>query len=135
MGVDLTGQYAAWNYFQSVDSPVNTKFIDAFQAEYGTDRPTSDPMEAAYTSLYLYRNIVEKAESFCVDAVNAASGGVTFEAPEGLVTVDGENHHIAKTALIGKIGPDGLIYTEWSSDGPIEPDPLLEGYDWAEGLS
>jgi hypothetical protein len=51
------------------------------------------------------------------------------------VTVNGDNHHIAKTALIGKIGPDGLIYTEWSSDGPIEPDPFLEGYDWAEGLS
>ena len=61
--------------------------------------------------------------------------GVTFEAPEGAVTVNGENHHIAKTALIGKIGPDGLIHTEWSSDGAIEPDPFLEGYEWAEGLS
>ena len=53
----------------------------------------------------------------------------------GSVTVDGDNHHVAKTALIGKIGPDGLIYTEWSSGEPIEPDPYLEGYDWAEGLS
>jgi len=60
---------------------------------------------------------------------------VSYAAPEGTVTVNGDNHHIAKTALIGKIGPDGLIYTEWSSDGPIEPDPFLEGYDWAEGLS
>ena len=25
MGVDLTGQYAAWNYFQSVDSPTNAE--------------------------------------------------------------------------------------------------------------
>ena len=67
--------------------------------------------------------------------IQEAAGGVTFDAPEGTVTVNGDNHHIAKTALIGKIGPDGLIYTEWSSDGPIEPDPFLEGYDWAEGLS
>ncbi len=37
------------------------------------DRPTSDPMEAAYTSLYLYKAMVEKAESFGVDAVNAAA--------------------------------------------------------------
>jgi urea transport system substrate-binding protein len=130
MGVDLTGQYAAWNYFQSVDSPVNTTFIDAFQAEYGTDRPTSDPMEAAYTSLYLYKNMVEAAESFCVDAVNAASDGVTFEAPEGLVTVNGENHHIAKTGLIGQINADNQFDIVWSSEGPIEPDPFLEGYSW-----
>ncbi len=79
--------------------------------------------------------MVEKAESFDVAAIQEAAGGVTFDAPEGTVTVNGDNHHIAKTALIGKIGPDGLIYTEWSSDGPIEPDPFLEGYDWAEGLS
>nr|WP_040491113.1 urea ABC transporter substrate-binding protein [Ilumatobacter nonamiensis] len=129
MGVDLTGQYASWNYFQSVESPENEAFIAAFQDEYG-DRPTSDPMEAAYTSLYLYKNMVEKAESFCVDAVNAASDGVTFEAPEGLVTVDGENHHIAKTGLIGQINAENQFDIVWSSDAPIEPDPFLEGYSW-----
>jgi urea transport system substrate-binding protein len=130
MGVDLTGQFAAWNYFQSVDSPANATFIKAFQAKYGADRPTSDPMEAAYTSLYLYRNMVEKAKSFCVDAVNAASGGVTFDAPEGTVTVNGENHHIAKTGLIGQINAKNQFDIVWTSDGPIEPDPFLKGYSW-----
>jgi urea transport system substrate-binding protein len=130
MGVDLTGQFAAWNYFQSVESPVNEAFIKAFQAEYGANRPTSDPMEAAYTSLYLYKGMVEKAESFCVDAVNEASDGVSFDSPEGKVTVNGENHHIAKTGLIGQINADNQFDIVWSSDAPIEPDPFLEGYDW-----
>jgi urea transport system substrate-binding protein len=130
MGVDLTGQYAAWNYFQSVDTPANPAFIEAFQAEYGANRPTSDPMEAAYTSLYLYKGMVEKAESFCVDAVNAASDGVTFDAPEGTVTVNGDNHHIAKVGLIGQINADNQFDVVWSSEEPIEPDPFLEGYDW-----
>ncbi len=130
MGVDLTGQYAAWNYFQSVDSPENAKFIAAFKAKYGADRVTSDPMEAAYTSMYLYKNMVEKAQSFCVDAVNAAAGGVTFEAPEGLVTVNGDNHHIAKTALIGQINKDNQFDVVYKSDGPIEPDPFLKTYSW-----
>ena len=35
--------------------------------------------------------------------------GITFDAPEGLVTVDGTTQHIYKTARIGKIGADGLI--------------------------
>lgn len=130
MGEDVTGQYAAWNYFQSVDIPENATFIEAFQEKYGDDRPTSDPMEAAYTSLYLYKEMVEKAESFCVDAINEASDGVTFAAPEGLVTVDGENHHIAKTGLIGQINADNQFDVVWSSEEPIEPDPFLEGYDW-----
>jgi len=130
MGENLTGQFAAWNYFQSVDSPENTKFIAAFKKKYGADRPTSDPMEAAYTSLYLYKGMVEKAKSFCVDAVNKSSGGVTFDAPEGTVTVNGENHHIAKTGLIGQINAENQFDIVWKSDGPIEPDPFLKGYSW-----
>jgi len=130
MGEDVSGQYAAWNYFQSVESPENETFIKAFQDEYGKDRPTSDPMEAAYTSLYLYKNMVEKAKSFCVDAVNEASDGVTFAAPEGEVTVNGENHHIAKTGLIGQINDDNQFDIVWSSEKPIEPDPFLKGYSW-----
>ena len=130
MGEDLTGQYAAWNYFQSVESDENTTFIDAFQKEYGDDRPTSDPMEAAYTSLYLYKNMVEKAKSFCVDDVNKAADGVTFDAPEGTVTIDGDNHHIAKTGLIGQINDENQFDIVWDSEEPIEPDPFLEGYSW-----
>ncbi len=130
MGEDVTGQFAAWNYFQSVENPENEAFIAAFQEKYGADRPTSDPMEAAYVSLYLYKEMVEKAGSFCVDAVNEAADGVTFQAPEGLVTVDGENHHIAKTGLIGQINADNQFDVVWTSEEPIEPDPFLEGYDW-----
>ncbi|HET7734457.1 MAG TPA: urea ABC transporter substrate-binding protein [Nocardioidaceae bacterium] len=129
MGKDVTGQFAAWNYFQSVKSPTNDTFIKAFQAEY-PKRPTSDPMEAAYTSLYLYKAMVEKAGSFDVDKINASSDGVTFEAPEGTVTINGDNHHIAKTALIGQINSKNQFDIVWSSETPIEPDPFLEGYPW-----
>jgi urea transport system substrate-binding protein len=130
MGVNLTGQYAAWNYFESVKSPANEKFIKAFQSKYGANRPTSDPMEAAYTSLYLYKNMVEKAKSFCVDAVNASSDGVTFDAPEGTVKVIGENHHITKTGLIGQINSSNQFDVVWKSDAPIVPDPFLKTYTW-----
>jgi urea transport system substrate-binding protein len=132
---NVEGQLTAWNYYQTVDSPANSEFVAAFKAAYGENRVTSDPMEAAYTSLYLWKGMVEKAGSFEVSPIQEAAGGVTFEAPEGTVTVNGENHHIAKTAYIGKIGPDGLIYEIWSSGEPIEPDPFLTTYEWAEGLS
>jgi urea transport system substrate-binding protein len=96
----------------------------------GPSDVTSDPMEAAYTSLYLYKAMVEKAKSFDVDKVNAASDGITFDAPEGTVVVDGKNHHISKTGLIGQINADNQFDIKWNSGKPIEPDPYLEGYDW-----
>jgi urea transport system substrate-binding protein len=130
----IAGQLTAWNYYQTVDNPKNTAFVKAYKAKYGADKPTSDPMEAAYVSVYLWKNTVEKAQSFAVPDVQQAAGGVTFEGPEGLVTIDGENNHITKTARIGEIRPDGLIYSVWDSGTAIEPDPYLTGYSWAEGL-
>jgi urea transport system substrate-binding protein len=131
---NLKDQLTAWNYYQTIDSARNETFVADFKTKYGDDRVTSDPMEAAYTSLYLWKGMVEKAGSFAVADVQAAAGGVGFDAPEGTVTVNGENHHIAKTALIGQIQPNGLIDTIWSSDGPIEPDPYLTTYEWAQGI-
>ena len=136
IGIDnIVGQLTAWNYYQTIDTPENKKFVQAYKTKYGADKVTSDPMEAAYISVYLWKGMVEKANSFAVPDVQAAAGGVTFDAPEGTVTVDGDNHHITKTARIGKIAQDGLIYTDWSSGKPIEPDPYLKTYPWASSLS
>ncbi len=44
--------------------------------------------------------------------------------------MDGETQHIYKTARIGEIRKDGLIYSVWDSGEPIKPDPFLKGYDW-----
>ncbi|MET9164073.1 urea ABC transporter substrate-binding protein [Streptomyces cellulosae] len=131
----LEGQLTAWNYYQTTPGTANDRFVKAYQAAYGKDKPTSDPMEAAYISVYLWKAMVEKAGSFDVADVKAAADGITFDAPEGKVTVDGATQHVHKTARIGKVGADGLITEVWNSGAPIEPDPYLKGYDWASGLS
>jgi urea transport system substrate-binding protein len=132
---NIKDQLVAWNYYQTTEGEANAKFVQAFKARYGAKRPTSDPMEAAYTSVYLWKAMVEKAKSFDVEKVRDAADGTTFDAPEGKVTVDGETQHIYKTARIGNIGADGLITEVWSSGEPIKPDPFLKGYDWASGLA
>jgi urea transport system substrate-binding protein len=132
---NIEGQLTAWNYYQTVDNPVNHAFVAAFKDKFGQDRVTSDPMEAAYVSVNLWKNTVEKAKAFDTRSIQENCDGVTFDAPEGLVTIDGENHHITKTARIGEIHPDGLIYTIWQSPGPIKPDPYLKSYPWASALS
>ena len=132
MGHEVTGNYASWNYFQSLETPNNPGFIERWQAYPDSSGVTSDPMEAAYISLYLYKALAEAAGSFDVDEINAAAaeGGITVDAPEGVVTLDGENHHISKPGNIGRINADNQFDIVWSSDGFIDPDPYLEGYDW-----
>jgi urea transport system substrate-binding protein len=119
----LLGQYASWNYFQTVDTPANTKFVAAFKAKYGADRVTNDPMEAAYISVYLWKAAVEAAGTADdLEKVRAAAIGKTFDAPEGMVEMK-PNHHISKTVRIGEVNKDGLFDIVWATKGPIDPIP------------
>ncbi|MBL7496440.1 urea ABC transporter substrate-binding protein [Frankia sp. CNm7] len=133
----LSGHYVAWNYYQTTDTPANKTFVEAFKAKYGSDKVTSDPMEAGYNAVYLWAAAVEKAGTTDVEAVKKASDGIVIDLPEGKVTIDGATQHVYKTARIGLIGDDGQIKEVWASDGPIKPDPFLKGadYPWASGLS
>ena len=116
MGHEVTGHYASWNYFQSLKTDTDPKFIESWKAYPKSSGVTSDPMEAAYISLYLYKALVEAAGSFDVDAVNAAAkkNTITFAAPEGTVTLDGENHHISKPGQSAGSTPT----TSSTSSGP-----------------
>lgn len=134
IGADiLNGHMVSWNYYQTTDTERNKTFVDAYKAEYGEERVTSDPAEAAYDAVYLWKAAVEKAGSFEVEDVLAAidEGGISFEAPEGTVTLDGNNQHLAKPVRIGQVQADGLIYEVYATDDPVDPDPYLESYDWA----
>jgi urea transport system substrate-binding protein len=131
---NIVGQYVAWNYYQSTPGAKNEAFVKAYKAKYGADRVTDDPIEAGYVGVHLWAMAVEKAGTTNVDKVKTASKGLVFDAPEGKVTIDGENQHIHKTARIGQLQPDGLIDEVHGSDEPIKPDPFLKTYPWAAGL-
>ncbi|CAG5088801.1 Urea ABC transporter, urea binding protein [Thermobacillus xylanilyticus] len=136
IGADvLEGHLAAWNYYQTTDTPENKAFVEAYKAKYGEDRVTADPIEAGYIAVYLWAAAVEKAGTTDVDAVREAAKGIEWNAPEGKVTVDGDNQHIYKTVRIGEVQADGMFKELWATDGPVKPDPYLAGYEWAAGLA
>ncbi len=120
---NAVGYYACMGYFQSIKSPENEKFVKAIKAKYGQDRVVGDPMECAYNSVYLWKMAVEKAKSFDVDKVVAASSGLEFNAPEGKVTVHKTNHHVSKKVRIGRARTDGQFDIVHESS-VIEPNPF-----------
>ncbi|WP_260411275.1 urea ABC transporter substrate-binding protein [Cohnella xylanilytica] len=130
----LAGHLVAWNYYQTTDTPENKTFVDSFKKKYGADRVTDDPIEAGYVAVYLWAAAAEKAGSFDVAKVKEAAKGIEFNAPEGKVTIDGDNQHIYKTVRIGELQADGQIKELWNSGSPVKPDPYLKTYDWAAGL-
>lgn len=135
----LKGHYAAWNYFMTVDTPENKRFVEAFQKKYGANRVTNDPMEAGYIAVYLWKQAVEQAKTTDIEAVRKAAIGQTLAAPEGTVRMD-KNHHIAKVVRIGQIRDDGLFEIVYSTDKAVDPIPwnqyvpATKGYacDWTD---
>jgi urea transport system substrate-binding protein len=132
VGIDnLVGHLVAWNYYQTTDLPKNKEFVAAYQAKYGADAHTDDPIEAGYNSVYIWKAAVEKAGTFDVPAVIKAAGGLVLDTPEGTLTVHPTNHHVYKTARIGMVNSAGLIDEVWNSGSPVAPDPCLDTYPWA----
>ena len=118
----LKGHYASWNYYQTVETPQNNKFVTDFKAKYGEDRVTNDPMESAYIMVYLWKQAVEQAGTTDLEAVRAAAVGQAFDAPQGKVEMK-PNHHISQTVRLGQVRDDGLFDIVWSSEGSLDPIP------------
>lgn len=126
-GENIAGHYAAMKYFQSLENDNNKKFVEAFKAKYGKDAVIGDVTQAAYLGPWLWKAAVEKAGSFDVDKVAAASPGIELnDAPEGYVKVH-ENHHLWSKLRIGEAQADGQYKVLYESE-LIEPDPFPEGY-------
>lgn len=120
---NAVGYYACMGYFQSLKNPQNERFVKAIKAKYGQDRVVGDPMQCAYNAVYLWKLAVEKAKSFDVAKVIAASSGLEFDAPEGKIRIHVSNQHVAKKVRIGRARSDGQ-FDIVSESGVIEPNPF-----------
>jgi urea transport system substrate-binding protein len=137
IGVEyLKGHYAAWNYFQTVENPTNTKFVEAFKAKYGAERVVNDPMEAAYLAVYLWKQAVEKAGTADdLEKVRMAALGQTIDAPEGPGVTMENNHHISKYVRIGQVRDDAQFDIVFATEKPVKPLPWNQFVPETKGFS
>ena len=104
---NLVGHLAAWNYFQSAESDLNTSFIKAWKSKMGDKRVTNDPMEAHVIGFEMYVKAVEKAGTTDVNAVRKAMYGMKVPNLTGGIAEMLPNHHLSKPVLIGEILENG----------------------------
>ncbi len=131
-GIDtgpLVGHLAAWNYFQSIDTPENAEFIKAWKAYTKNEkRVSNDPMEAHYIGFNMWVKAVEKAGTTDSDAVIDALIGVAVPNLTGGYSAMLPNHHITKPVYIGEVQADGQFDVVWSTPG------LVPGDEWSDFL-
>lgn len=133
----LKGTYLAWNYFSNIDTTINNEFVHNLEARLPENTILTDPMEAAYLGLVLYSNAVELAGSEDPSLVRQYLKGMTYSAPEGVIGIDPETNHLAKSFRIAEVLENGQIKIVYSSDGYILPQPFPESRsidEWNEYL-
>jgi urea transport system substrate-binding protein len=127
-GENIAGAFACMKYFQSIDNPNNKAFVAAFKKMWGEKSVIGDVTQAAYLGPNLWKLAAEKAQSFDVDKIAAASPGIEFKgAPEGYVRIH-ENHHLWSRTRVGKALVDGQFEIVYETPNLIEPNPFPKGY-------
>ncbi|WP_299668494.1 substrate-binding protein [uncultured Ruegeria sp.] len=119
-GSDVEGIIVNQSYFSSLDTEANRKFLADYRGLYGADKHVNSIAESTYIATWLYAKAVEKAGSADTEKVIDALGGLKFGAPQGEVTFDGSNNHLAVHSIIGRCRSDGL-YDIIEDFGTITP--------------
>jgi urea transport system substrate-binding protein len=126
------GSYVSLPYFETVDTPQNKTFVKAFKDFAGADAVTHGAMEAVYIGVNIWAMAAEKAGDVSSKAIVEAVGGLSFDAPQGKVTIDPQNLHSFLTPRIGKARPDGMFDIVDQYAEPLIPLPYSSVGETAE---
>ena len=137
-GIDtkpLLGHLAAWNYFESIKTPANDKFIKEWHTfTKNPKRTTNDPMEAHYIGFNMWVKAVEKAKTTDPDKVIDALPGTEAPNLTGGMSKMLPNHHITKPVFIGEIKADGQFDVVWKTKGLVPGDAWSKYLDGSKDL-
>ena len=136
---DMVGELGCWTYFMSLKTPENKAFLKNWDAWLTTEnypgvikekRAVDSPMVLSYDGVYLWKEAVEKAGTFDVDAVRKVleSGDISFNGPGGKITMQA-NHHATKNVYIGETKANGQFKILKTFDQVYGEPFLLKGLD------
>jgi branched-chain amino acid transport system substrate-binding protein len=91
------------NYMEELSTRENKSFVDRFYEKFPDADYINQEAQNNYVSIHLYAKAVEAAGTTDQEAViEQLQSGLTFNAPEGTVTLDGATHHINHNMRIAR---------------------------------
>src|SRR6266852_2470762 len=105
-------------------NPTNQKWVADWKTRFGANYPyITDSANAVWTGWHFWAQAVNKAGTVDRDKVIAAlESGLSFDAPEGTVHLDGKSHHLTHNVNIAQTNANhGFNIIQTLS--AISPDP------------
>lgn len=101
------GMHCAVSYLMELDNPVNKAFVANFKKKFGQDAILNNMGEGLYDSVHIWRLAVEKAGDLDIEKTVDALDGISFDAPQGEISIDGKSNHAALHQIIAEVRADG----------------------------
>ncbi len=120
-----TGHVTAAPYFESVDTPLNAKFVKNYKAMFGALQCTNACAEAAYFQVHLFADVLRRVGTLDTEIIRTATLGTIFDAPQGTIQIDPDNNHTYLRPKIGRVDHKGMFQIVAETDRPVKPDPYL----------
>ena len=99
----FTDVHVGVNYMEELSTPANEGFVERFYEKFPEADYINQEAQNSYVSIHLYAKAVEAAGTTEQAAViEQLESGLTFDAPEGTVTLDGATHHLDHTMRIAR---------------------------------
>jgi urea transport system substrate-binding protein len=120
----MSGDYAPFCYFQSLKTPQNAAFLERMRTAYhDPGMPVTDPMEASYASVFLWKQAVETASTTVTSAVRVAFRTQSFEAPEGTIRIEAGSQRAWRIPRLGRVNNQLDFTIVWAAPEPVAPEP------------
>ncbi|MFT4266859.1 MAG: transporter substrate-binding domain-containing protein [Xenophilus sp.] len=128
MPVDVAeGSITAAPYFSTIDTPANHEFVRAYRARFGRELPITACAEAAYFQVKLYAQTLARTGDDRLDSMLLHLHEHEFDAPQGRVRIDKENHHTYLWPRVARVDAQGMFQVVDDPGIRIKPDPYMYG--------
>jgi DNA-binding NtrC family response regulator len=120
-----SGHYSCGSYFQSIDTPVNRRFVQEFRTLYGKDEVVSFVMVNTYIGVYLLLTSISTMKTTQPRKILDSLRGKEFQSPGGTIKVNSSNFHLSREVRIGRATANGQFTIVWDSGKSIPAKPFL----------
>lgn len=140
MGTEAAeGHITTATFFEVMDRPLAQRFVTAYKAMHGEDAPVPATAEAAYFQMHMLARAMNEAGSEDPAVYRPFLLGRDYDAPQGSVRVDPENHHTYVWPRVATIEPSGRFRIVLDAARPVKPDPYFvassETSSWDTGVT
>ncbi len=119
------GHITSATYFQSIQREENILFLKRYRERFGPSSSPSVDAQAAYVGARILGMSISACGNDAVDAVRTAAHQITFQAPEGPVSIDPKTNHCYLTPRLA-VSTHGFKFDIfWEAPRTVRADPYL----------